>query len=139
MQDPIEALVAFLKADPPTAVLTAGRIYGGLLLRADTPGMPRAAISMRPAGGGLLGRGYETVTDVRVDVDCYGADPKQAWGVYLAAHQALKLLRRNVSAGTLLHWARPSSAGVLAVDPQTDWPIVLSSWQVLFSETEVPA
>lgn len=137
MAEPIAALVAFLKDDPDSAALTAGRIYGGELPREQVPDMPRAAVVLRPAGGGSIGRAYQDYGDRRIDVDCFGDSPKAAWGLHLAVHDALKHLRRAVHAGVLLHWARESAGGVLARDPDTDWPIAASSWQVLAAEVEV--
>jgi hypothetical protein len=137
MVDPIAALVAWLKVDAALAALLDGRIFGGELPREQIASMPRPALVLRPAGGGLLGRAFQDFGDVRVDVECYGAVSRQAWEVNLAAYQALKHLSRVVSAGVLLHWAQPSSKGVLARDPSTDWPVCLASYQVLAAE--VPA
>jgi hypothetical protein len=137
MVDPIAALVAWLNLDGTLVALVDGRTYGGELPREQVAAMPRAAVVLRPAGGGLLGRAYQDVGDVRVDVECYGAVARQAWEVNLAVYQALKHLSRVVSAGVLLHWAQPSSKGVLARDPVTDWPVCLASYQVLAAE--VPA
>ena len=137
MVDPIGALVAWLRAAVPLGELVEGRVYGGELPREQVGAMPRPAVVLRPAGGGLFGRAYQEVGDVRVDVDCYGSVPLEAWQVYLAAYEALKHLRREVVVGVLLHCATPSSKGVLARDPDTNWPVCLSSYQLLAAE--VPA
>ncbi|MEQ8834274.1 MAG: DUF3168 domain-containing protein [Miltoncostaeaceae bacterium] len=137
MPEPIAALVALLQTDPPTAALTSGRVYGGELPREEVPQMPRAAVVLRPAGGGLLGRAYQAWGDVRVDVDCFGATPKAAWDLHRAVRTAMKAMRREVHDGTLIHWARLSADAVLARDPDTDWPTAPSSWQVLAADEEV--
>lgn len=131
--DPIAALVAYLKAVP----VAGGRVYGGELPRAQNASMPRAAVVLKGAGGGVLGQGYQNYGDLRVDADCYGESPLAGWQLYLEVYALLKHLRREVAAGVLLHWAKSSSRGISARDPETDWPLTVSSWQVLASEVEV--
>jgi hypothetical protein len=135
--DPIEGLVEFLQADAGVSLLVGSRVYGGELPRADVTSMPRTAVVLKPAGGGLLGTAFQEYGDIRVDVDCWGETPRAAWILYLAVNAALKQLRHEESADVLLRWARPSSRGVSARDPDTDWPVCLSSWQVLAHEVEV--
>jgi hypothetical protein len=135
MPDPIAASVAFLLSDAPLVTLVGSRVFGGELPAREAEHMPRAAVVLKPAGGGLLGTGTIDVGDTRLDVDCYGATPLDAWTVYLAVYGALKGLTRGAYASTVLHWARPSSRGTLARDPDTDWPVTVSSWQVLAGES----
>jgi hypothetical protein len=134
LADPIDGLVAFLKLDSEVASLSGGRVFGGELPGRESKSMPRPAVVLKPAGGGLLGTGTLAAGDVRVDVDCYGKQPHEAWRLYLAVGEALKNLRRGVHGGTLLMWARPSSRGTLARDPDTDWPVAVSTYQVLAGE-----
>lgn len=133
--DPIAAIVAFLKADDAVAALASSRVFGGELPTRETKNMPRAAVVVKPAGGGLLGMVDQDYGDQRVDVDCYAQTAHDAWSLHLAVYAALKHMRRGVHAGTLLHWAKPSSRGTLARDPDTDWPDAISSWQVLAGES----
>lgn len=134
MTDPVAAVVAFLKADDAVAALTGSRVFGGELPGREAKSMPRAAVVLKPAGGGLLGTGSADFGDQRLDVDCYASTPLGAWTLHLAVYTALKHLRRGVYAETLVHWAKPSTKGTLARDPDTDWPIAVSSWQVLAGE-----
>lgn len=129
MPDPVAAVVAYLKS------ATALTVFGGELPARETHTMPRSVVVVSPAGGGLLGTGTAAYGDLRLDVDCYGQTPHDAWSTYLAVHAALKGLTRQTYAETLLHWARSSSRGTLARDPDTGWPIAVSSWQVLAGET----
>lgn len=138
MTDVIGAVKDYLENEGTvTALLDSDttRIYGGEILRADIDEMPRGAVVLSPAGGGLIGNAYQDYGDVRVDVDCYGATPYEAYTLYLAVYASLKHLRRSIAGDqVLLHWARASSKGTEARDPETDWPVVTSSWQVLAAE-----
>ena len=134
MVDPIPAVIALLKADGAVAAATGGRVFGAELPRGEVTSMPRAAVVVNAAGGGLLGGGYQEYGDIRVDVDCYGTTRATSADVYGAVYDALKHLRREVHATVLLHWARPSAKAVSAVDPDTGWPVTTSSWQLLASE-----
>lgn len=138
MSDVIGALRDYLLSEGDVTTLTGARIYGGSIKDTDVAAMPRATVILSPAGGGLLGNAYQDYGDTRVDVDCYGEDSFQAYALYLAVYAALKHLRRTIAGDqVLLHWARASSKGTEARDPETDWPLVTSSWQVLAAE--VPA
>lgn len=133
--DPIAALVTYLKAQSAITTLAGQRVFGGELPRNETPSMPRAAVVVSPAGGGLLGLATLKSSDLRVDVDCYGATANQAWTLYLACYEALKALSGEVRSGVLLHWAKPSAKGNLGrASDNLDWPLTLSSWQVFASE-----
>lgn len=133
--DPVTALVQFLKADADLAARVSTRVFGAELPRNQTDAMPRAAVVVQPAGGGLMGLEYQSWGDVRMDVDCYGSTPFESWTTYLMAYRALKMMEAQVVAGVLLKWAKPSAKGNTARDPDTDWPVTLSSWQVLVGET----
>lgn len=135
--DPVAAVVAFLKSDPLLDSLHGGRVFGGELPAHEAKQMPRAVVVVQPAGGGLLGTADQDYGDTRLDVDCYAATAHEAWLLHLAVSRELKHVRRSVLAGTLLHWARPASGGTLARDPDTDWPIAVSSWQVLAADEPI--
>lgn len=132
--DPIAAIVNFLKDDDAVDDRCAGRVFGGGLPREQNESMPRTAIVVAPAGGGLMGRAYQDYGDVRVDIICYGATLHQAWQTRLEAARALKHLRRENVNGVLLHWARESSGGHNFRDPETQWPTSVCSFQVLAAE-----
>lgn len=132
--DPVAAVVAYLSSDDAVSARVGSRVFGGELPRREAKNMPRECVLLKPAGGGLLGTADQEYGDTRLDVDCYGETPHEAWLLYLDVAAALKGLRRGVHAGTLLHWARPSTRGTLARDPDTDWPIAVCSWQVLAAE-----
>lgn len=138
MVDPIAAVVAVLNADADVAALVAGRVFGGELPREQVESMPRAAVVVSPAGG-PGGRGYQDFAKVRVDVDCYGATPRDAWLLHLAVRTALKHLRRTVAKGVLLHSADVSADGASGRDPETDWAVTVSSYLVSVAEIAADA
>ena len=137
MTDPIGALVAYLKVDTAVATLASTRIYGAELPKSEIENAsnPRAIVVVKQAGGGMLGLAYQQYGDIRADVACYGSTPFNASALYGAVYDALKELRREVYASTLLHWAQSSARGTQGRDPDLDWPVVFSSWQVLAAET----
>lgn len=128
---------AFLQADTDVAAIVgtqAGygvRVFGGELPRQLVASMPRASVVVKAAGGGLLGQAQQRYGDQRVDVDCYGATPHEAWDVYLEVAAAFDALDAAVHGDTLLSSANVSSRGIQARDPETDWPVVVATWQVL--------
>jgi len=132
MSDPIEAVVTYLQD------VTAATVFGGELDRREAKTMPRQVVVVKPAGGGLLGASGQPFGDQRVDVDCYGETPRDSWLLHLAIEDALLSLSRRVYGSTLLHWAKPSARGTLARDPDTDWPISVSSYQVLAGRASTP-
>lgn len=137
--DLLEALVSFLRADTDVSALVGARVFRPELPEAETQHMPRKALVLQRAGGGVLvGRDtYLQVGDQRVDVIAWGGSPGEAAAVHRAAYAALKQLRREISEGALIHWAQPEQAPISLRDPDTDWPFERSSWQVLVSDLEV--
>lgn len=135
--DPVDAIVALLRADPALAGLIGGRVFNTELPESETGAMPRGAIVVAPSGGGLIGRAYQQYGDVRLDVRCYGETPKAARDVWRSVQPALKGLRREVRLGCLMHWARQGGGPLSGRDPDTDWPSIWSSWQVLVAEVAV--
>lgn len=134
----ISALLALLKANSDVNTTTAGRVWGGEVPAGQVDTMPRTSIVVQAAGGlGVFGRSYQRYGDKRVDIICYADSPRAAYALWLQVRPVLKHMRRQVQAGTLLHWARQSGDATQARDPDTDWPAVLSTWQVLAAEQTV--
>lgn len=138
--DPIEALVAYLRADPQVAALTAGRVYGAELPLQEAALMPRKALVVTAAGGGAVGpgaRSYLAVGTVRMDVRCYGETQYEAMRVFRAVHGALKGLRRHPQGPMLLHAAYEEAGPLQTREPEVGWPLVLSVWEVLVAEMAI--
>lgn len=95
--------------------------------------MPRKAVVLREVGG-RPGPDYTRIHSGRVDVHSYGETAEEASKVRYAVHEVLKGLNREVANATLLHRASPEMAAVWLLDPETDWPLFVSSWSLLASE-----
>lgn len=136
--DLIAALVEFVADVPEVRALTDGRVFGGELPAEEQRFMPRAAVVVSPAGGsGAFGGGYQQYGDRRVDVHLYAATMPDADALWRALNPAMKQMRRAVHADCLLHWARSGGDPLTLRDPDTDWPYVLASYQVMAAEVAV--
>jgi hypothetical protein len=130
---PISIVVGLLDAE---SGLT--RIYGGQLPDREIISMPRQTVVVRGAGGSILfGNDFMELGDVRLDIFNYGATPREADATAWIVHRVMKHSKRYTAANGLFHWAKPTNSGMNLRDPDTEWPYVLSSWQVLVSEKEV--
>ena len=132
--DPISALVAFLTADAGVAALVVGRVYGVELDSDETPNQPRNAVLVKPVPAAGMRVGYMALGSNSYDIWCLGPDPYQAGQVRLAVYEALKLLNREISNDTLLHWAQEIGGVISFRDPDTDWPVQMQTFQVLVAE-----
>lgn len=127
MNDPTPTVVAYLDAR------LAADVYGGRLPASAVDTRPSDTVVVRFDGNpGSFGRGYQTYGDVRIDIRCLGATDIAAVALNQQVVTELKALRRHVGDdGTVVHWAQPAGGGGLSEDPDTGWPQVLSSWQLL--------
>ncbi len=135
MVDPILALREFLLADLSVTTEIGSRVYGGELPKNQVSSMPVKAIVVNLApGASSFGGGYQEFSDIAVDTTCYGATPHEAFQVWRVLYPALKQMRRNIKQQAMLHWANRSAGPLPLRDPDTDWPFIFGSWQVLFAE-----
>lgn len=137
--NPFTALRSFLRADTSVNTITQGRVFAGEIPDSEVSKMPRESILLTGAGGGIApySSSYIEISDQRMDMFCYGPTPVVAFNVYQALHGALKQMRRNVQGQTLLHWAILSGGAQTLRQEDTEWPLTLSTWQVLWSERAV--
>jgi hypothetical protein len=127
-----DSLVGFLRADGAVNALASTRVYAAELPVSEAATMPRYAVVVEPLGGS--GPASQTPTwSPRLDITCYGATPKQARMLWFALAQALQDLRRAVYAGCLLHSAIPLMGPLQTRHPETHWPLVWGSWQMIVS------
>lgn len=138
---PVRAVVAYLRSVPAVSALAGTRVFAEQLPASESTAMPRAAVVVASAGGGLMGHA-QLYGDRRLAILCYGSSPAKSRDLHEEVRAAMKdLLRRKVSdsntSAVLLHWARISSDGTTGRESDTDWPVTGSSWQVLASD--IPA
>lgn len=134
--DILGALLLYLRAQPEITALTNTRIYGIELPASEAQHMPRACLVVRFAGGVGPPYGVALMTP-RVDVWHYGSSPSQAQELWRRVYTALNAMSREVQNGTLLHAAQESMGPMSTREPDTDWPVVLESWQILASTVAV--
>lgn len=135
--NPVTAVTTFLLADTDVSTAVSDRVYGGELPPYAVAGMPHGLVLVRPAGGGLKGANdYGLQTDTRMDVFCYGGTPNEGFMVWRAVRHAMRQMRRTLENDVLLHWAKESGGPNTLREPDTEWPLTLSSWQVYWSEME---
>lgn len=127
--DPGEALRLYLLADAAVAALVDGRVYVGRMRRTETDNQPRHAVIIRTAGGPGV-RSYMRFHRQRYDVRCYGSSDALAMDLHQAVFDALKSLYRATQGSTVLADALAENVGLSLVEPETDWPFVLSTWSV---------
>ena len=139
--DPIEGIIAALKADAGIVILVGTRVFGNELERAEASGQPRKSIAIQPSGGGVFSTGARDFiehSDTRFDAFCYGETPYEAGRVRREVHDVLKQINRLIIGGILLHWVNPAGGFLATRDPDTQWPTAFESFQVFFSERVVP-
>lgn len=130
------ALVVFLKANGPVATLVGTRVFGFELSVSEAGSMPRAAVVLKPSGGAPLTEGsYVEHVAQRFDVFSYGETPFESERVRRAVFDALKALRRAVSANVLIHWCDPAGGFANLRDTDTKWPVNFQSFQAFYAET----
>jgi len=118
VSDPVAAVVDLLddELDVP--------VYGASF-RGEPPG-----VLVRAVGGGALVAGYMPTVDARLDVRVYGESDWQAAEVDRQASRLMHALRYQATEHGSVHWCRLEGGPTQARDSDTDWPTVLSSWQV---------
>ena len=141
----LAVLRAYLLGVGIVAAQVGERVFGEDLPREEADAMPRAAVVVKSAGGsGLEDGSFADLTRYAVDVWSYGATPTGAHTVRRAAFGALKALDRAVVAlgdgsSVLLHSATRTVGPRVILDPETKWPAVIESFDLLASDVEITA
>jgi len=132
IQNPITALLTYLKADAGVSALAATRVFGAENPWDEAGSQPRYAVVVWPSGG--RPEHYVPLQPVRVDIECYGATPFQGMTLYLAVCEAMKNAARENVSDTLIHTATQSGGPLTNRSPDTHWPYTWSSWLVRIGE-----
>lgn len=138
--DPLAAVINYLQADHDVEALVSDRVFGVELPAEENESMPRKCVVLTPSGGmpRVGGSSFLSVTGLRVDVKSYAETPYEAAEVHWAVHHALKNLDRQVQLSSLLHNAIQESGPFTMRDSDTEWPMVLSVWNIMAAEVSVP-
>ncbi len=142
--DYLGALRTALLLDGAVTAAAAGRVFVAELPDGEAASMPRVAVLIQPAGG-LPERGRTKLAYPRIDVRCYGRTPNEGWRLMLVVHEYLKALTRKVAAASstgeraLIHDVSAVSHGSQLRDADGDWPMTLRTYELVVSETAVPA
>ncbi|PHQ63189.1 MAG: DUF3168 domain-containing protein [Sphingobium sp.] len=132
--DPIGALVAILLDDIAVSDRVQDRGFGGELPASEAGSMPRQALVVRPSGGvAMNGDSFVEHDTQRVDVFAYGGSPGEAGMLMADIALALRRVRRRVIVGTLVHWVQSAGGYSSGREPETNWPRVFQSFQLLYA------
>lgn len=138
MSDIVAALVAVLTADPATAEMAGGHVYGVELPKAAVEAMPLNALVVQPSGGTPLTAESDAALETqRVDILAYAATPALANELRRRAIAALKKVKRKTFAGVLIHWVNSAGGFSSAREREGLWPQSFQSLQTLYSTQEV--
>lgn len=137
MADLIGALVAALKADPATAALAGGDVYGAELPQDAVMRMPIGAIVVKASGGVPLTEGSDVdAVAQRIDLIAYGASSFEADHLRRVGSRALRAIRRQIVEGTLIHWVNSAGGFSAGRDRDGHWPQAFQSFQIFYAEGE---
>lgn len=139
----VGALISYLLAQSEVAALVGTRVFGMELPDVEATSMPRKCVLINSAGAAVFGMAArsEIPLDSRTkDVRCYGETPYEASRVYNAVNLALKRLRRRLvtppgGLGAVLLYSATKIGGPAALrEPETEWPVLFSSYNVLVAD-----
>lgn len=136
--DPIGALVAILLGVADIAGQVDDRGFGGELPADLAASMPLRAFVIRGSGGVPLNDDSNVEVDTqRVDVFTYGRTPAEAAMLMADVALALRRVERQVAAHTLVHWVNSAGGFSQGREPDTQWPRVFQSFQMLYALARV--
>lgn len=135
MVDFVPGITELLLADSSVVALVGARVYGEELPRnlRQSESTPDASLVVKISGGIDLG-GYNPLARPRIDLLAYGPTPIACRAVLFTAHAVLKYVKNAISAGVNIYSASPLSLPNGFREPNTEWPIATSSWELFVSE-----
>ena len=132
-QDPIGAIIAYLKTKSAVTDLTSTRIFGQELPRSEVSNMPRRCLVVSSAGGVLGHIEATTMRQVRVDIRCYGESPKQAMDLHITTDTTLSDLNGEASGNTYISSVFQETAPLSLRDPDLDFAYVQSPYLLQYN------
>jgi len=124
--DPIAAIRQLCLQTDITAQLVGSRVFVYDLPQGEVNKMPRKALVLRGAGGGM-NQGYMQVASPRVDFWSYGETEFECGKLDLALLELLHNLTRVAVNGMIINNAFLSGGSYLAKEAETGWPIIIRS------------
>ena len=124
MQDYLNALITFVKADGPVAAIASTRVYGIELPESIANGDAQDCITITPAGGIETAR-TDRLVKARLDVRSYSDTPFNAMTLDRALWDALEALQRSANNSTLMHAVWMAGSPFALKDPDIHWPFML--------------
>ena len=126
MLDMLPALEAFLSANG------IDRVFGEEVPSKEAKNMPRACTLVKTAGG--VAQDFVTIGRTRIDVRTFGETPYQARTEYLKVYDLLKSAKAQAMDDVWFLSAVMESGPLSMRDPDTQWPYVMSIWNVMSRE-----
>lgn len=136
-QDPIAAIVAYLKTQSNVTDQTSTRIFGQELPRTELGNMPRKCLVITSAGGSFGHIETTTYREVRVDVRAYGETPKGAMDTHIATDTTLVGIQGVEQADTYLYSAVLETGAVALRDPDTDFPFIQAPYLLRYNTSDL--
>ena len=134
MADLIGALVAALAEDAGVAALASEDVFGAELPNDAVARLPANMIVVSASGGVSLTGGSDVAADAqRIDVTAYGTTPFEADELRRVAGRAMRRIRRQTFAGTLIHWVNSAGGFTAGRDRDGQWPQAMQSFQVFYA------
>lgn len=101
---------------------------GELPDRGDTREVAKAVV-IQPAGGAPFAR-HLGIRRQRVDAFCYGPTQADAEDLERELYDVWRALSMQTQGTTVLHWIEPGGGSTYLRDPDTDWPVYITSWTI---------
>jgi len=132
-QDPLSAVITYLKTVTAVTNKTSTRIFGQELPGSQVASMPQQAAVLATTGG--LGTvGFTNYRGVRLDVRAYGETPKQAMDVHIVLDDALTGSMVNKDANDTRLYNAELEGGPLGLrEPDTNFPFVQASYVIRYN------
>ncbi len=128
------ALRLFLLADTAINTMLGDRVFAIDLPKSEAAFMPRQCVVIKPSGGASFQPGsYIDHEFQTVDVFSYGETPFEAEAVRNAVNDAFRLMRRNTTEQTLIHWVQPAGGWASNRDSDADWAYGFQSFQAFYA------
>ena len=131
--NPIKSLMTILQNDETIMILTGGLFFGGELPRDQMHYLPRKCLVLLPSPTSGAG-GYAPLDFTNVDTYCYGASHIEAYDIDLEVYRVIKNINRESASDMIIYSATMTSGPVIARDPESDWPYVMRTYNVLTSD-----